>query len=277
MQLLELVPPERAVERVPVDEEHCRPGARRVEREAHPVDHEATHVARRRRPAHERHDVLRHRHRAPAPVDADEDELRRGDEGVVAHPARSLPHREARASMVCERLLETEHVSGKGAGVIVDGRLPHGWPDAGAIEDVHPRSAREHFPARALEEAQEGRLVQVAEGVTLVGVDREIDLWSRHARIVRGEEGLREGRVVPPADRSDQYSRARLRTPLPLPGRDPMPPTTDYVRHAARLARKIHLDAAMGGSVQPDSEFFKTLAKALEEIAAAMEQIGKRE
>jgi hypothetical protein len=56
-----------------------------------------------------------------------------------------------------------------------------------------------------------------------------------------------------------------------------MPPSTDYVRHAARLARKIHLDSAMGGPVQPDSEFFKTLAKALEEIANGMEQIGKRE
>ena len=65
-------------------------------------------------------------------------------------------------------------------------------------------------------------------------------------------------------------------TVLPEP-RQPMPPSTDYVRHAARLARKIHLDSAMGGPVQPDSEFFKTLAKALEEIAAGMEQIGKRE
>lgn len=56
-----------------------------------------------------------------------------------------------------------------------------------------------------------------------------------------------------------------------------MPPSTDYVRHAARLARKIHLDSAMGGTPAPDTEFFKTLAKALEEIAAGMEQIGKRE
>lgn len=56
-----------------------------------------------------------------------------------------------------------------------------------------------------------------------------------------------------------------------------MPPATDYVRHAARLARKIHLDSAMGGPVEADTEFYKTLGKALEEIAAAMEQIGKRE
>jgi DNA-directed RNA polymerase subunit K/omega len=56
-----------------------------------------------------------------------------------------------------------------------------------------------------------------------------------------------------------------------------MPPQTDYIRHAARLARKIHMDAAMGDAPQPDPEFYKTLAKALEEIAAGLEQVAKRE
>lgn len=56
-----------------------------------------------------------------------------------------------------------------------------------------------------------------------------------------------------------------------------MPPATDYIRHAARLARKVQMDAALGGTPQPDAEFYKTLAKALEEIAAGMELISKRE
>ena len=56
-----------------------------------------------------------------------------------------------------------------------------------------------------------------------------------------------------------------------------MPPSTDYVRHAARLARKIHMEAALGGAPQPDAEFYKTLARALEEIADGMQQVGKRE
>jgi DNA-directed RNA polymerase subunit K/omega len=56
-----------------------------------------------------------------------------------------------------------------------------------------------------------------------------------------------------------------------------MPPATDYIRHAARLARKIQMDAALGGTPQPDAEFYKTLAKALEEIAAGLEQTAKRE
>jgi hypothetical protein len=54
-------------------------------------------------------------------------------------------------------------------------------------------------------------------------------------------------------------------------------PATDYIRHAARLARKVHMDAAMGGTPQPDAEFYKTLAKALEEIAAGLEAVAKRE
>jgi len=54
-----------------------------------------------------------------------------------------------------------------------------------------------------------------------------------------------------------------------------MPPATDYIRHAARLARKVQMDAALGGTPQPDAEFYKTLAKALEEIAAGLEVVGK--
>jgi hypothetical protein len=52
-----------------------------------------------------------------------------------------------------------------------------------------------------------------------------------------------------------------------------MPPATDYIRHAARLARKIQMDAGMGGTPQADVEFYKTLAKAFEEIAAGLEKV----
>ena len=55
-----------------------------------------------------------------------------------------------------------------------------------------------------------------------------------------------------------------------------MPPATDYIRHAARLARKLQMDS-MGGTAQPDAEFYKTLSKALDEIAAGLEQVSKRE
>lgn len=54
-------------------------------------------------------------------------------------------------------------------------------------------------------------------------------------------------------------------------------PKTDYIRHAAKLARKLHMDAQMGGTPQPDGEFFKQLAKALDEIAEGLEKMPARE
>jgi hypothetical protein len=56
-----------------------------------------------------------------------------------------------------------------------------------------------------------------------------------------------------------------------------MKPQTDYLRHAAKLARKLHGDAALGGTPQPDPEFWKTLAKALDECAQGLEVLSKSE
>jgi hypothetical protein len=52
---------------------------------------------------------------------------------------------------------------------------------------------------------------------------------------------------------------------------------TDYIRHAARAARKCAGDPLGGAPEPPDPEFYKTLAKALEEIAGGLEQLGKGE
>lgn len=52
---------------------------------------------------------------------------------------------------------------------------------------------------------------------------------------------------------------------------------TDYIRHAARAARKCAGDPLGGAPEPPTPEFYKTLAKALEEIAAGLEQVGKRD
>jgi hypothetical protein len=51
--------------------------------------------------------------------------------------------------------------------------------------------------------------------------------------------------------------------------------STDYIRHAARAARKCAGDPLGGAPQPPDPEFYKTLAKALEEIAAGLELVGK--
>jgi hypothetical protein len=53
--------------------------------------------------------------------------------------------------------------------------------------------------------------------------------------------------------------------------------STDYIRHAARAARKCAGDPLGGAPQPPDPEFYKNLAKALEEIAAGLEQLGREE
>ena len=62
---------------------------------------------------------------------------------------------------------------------------------------------------------------------------------------------------------------------FPSSGFPTMKPPTDYIRHAARLSRKLQMDASMGGTPQPDAEFYKALSKAFDEIAAGLEQVGK--
>jgi hypothetical protein len=56
-----------------------------------------------------------------------------------------------------------------------------------------------------------------------------------------------------------------------------MPPKNDYVRHVARLTRKLHAEAALGGTATPDADYWKQLGKALEEIADAIEMIPTRD
>ncbi len=56
-----------------------------------------------------------------------------------------------------------------------------------------------------------------------------------------------------------------------------MKPATDYIRHAAKLARKPQMDAAMGGESEPDAEFHKAASKVLDEIAAGFEMVSARE
>ncbi len=52
-----------------------------------------------------------------------------------------------------------------------------------------------------------------------------------------------------------------------------MHPATDYVRHAAKLARKLQTEAGLGGGKpQPDAEFYRILAKAMDQIAEGLER-----
>jgi hypothetical protein len=55
-----------------------------------------------------------------------------------------------------------------------------------------------------------------------------------------------------------------------------MSPATDYIHHAARQARQLVLEAGPGGTPTPNTEFYQTLAKALDQVASALDQLAKR-
>ncbi len=55
-----------------------------------------------------------------------------------------------------------------------------------------------------------------------------------------------------------------------------MPPALDYVQHAARQTRQLVLNAGPGGTPAPDAEYYQTLAKALDQIADALQHLSKR-
>ncbi len=52
---------------------------------------------------------------------------------------------------------------------------------------------------------------------------------------------------------------------------------TDYIRHAARAARKSAGDPIGGTQGPPEAEFLRKLAQALEVIAAGLERLGTGE
>ena len=57
-----------------------------------------------------------------------------------------------------------------------------------------------------------------------------------------------------------------------------MRPATDYIEHLARLARKLHADAGLSSTpAQPDAEFYKVLAKAMDEIVTGFKSVSQRE
>jgi hypothetical protein len=57
-----------------------------------------------------------------------------------------------------------------------------------------------------------------------------------------------------------------------------MRPSTDYLEHLARLARKVHAETSMGGSQPlPDAEFYKILAKAADEVVQGFKVLSQRE
>jgi hypothetical protein len=260
-----------------MNKQHGRAFALDSDGEIDPVHGNSSSTFTRRGPCiHELPEIRRNGSRFAFPIDADEYKLCGGNQSVIPNSASGLADCEAGSAMMSQRLMEPEHVSRIRSGTIVYGRLADGGPGTISREDVHARSAGQHLPTGALEKREKRCLIQMTKGIALVRIDGEIDFLGRH----RQEDTPRteRGEVASRCRRSILHpQRGRTSDEPSFPTARPMKPATDYIRHAARLARKLQMDAAMGTPTPPDAEFYKTLSKALEEIAAGLEMVAERE
>jgi hypothetical protein len=117
----------------------------------------------------------------------------------------------------------------------------------------------------------------MTESVAFIGVNHEIDFRQRHETDNSGAGILQWSSGVASTSALRNFQQSEVSDVL-LPrgfAASAMKPPTDYIRHAARLARKLQMDASLTGTPQPDAEFYKALSKAFDEIAAGLEQVGK--
>ena len=99
-----------------------------------------------------------------------------------------------------QRLSEADDVAREGRRVVFDFCLTHRGPCSCTSEEIHAGAASHHFPARSFERAQERGLVEVAEGIAFIGVDRQINVWwgHRNSAVVRARRsrGVSSGAIA---------------------------------------------------------------------------------
>src|SRR5258708_1465776 len=111
----------------------------------------------------------------PRRIDADEHDLRLRHDRIVRQAPHHVAHREARPTAVHDGGLHPQHVTRESARLVVDRRPAYRGPDAVALAQIHPRTARERVPAPPLEQQQAGSLVTEAEDIAIVCSDRHVD------------------------------------------------------------------------------------------------------
>src|SRR2546422_38572 len=157
---------------------------------------------------------------------------------------------------------------------------------SGGGEAMRRAGAAHRHEHRAGGRAREQEL-EPPDLVAAAATGRAVLPFERQRPHARGPGERRRGRLQrrgPVAQPTGRERRAyllgqssRIHHPEPPISRTPMRVATDYIRHAARAARKCAGDPLGGAPQPPDSEFYKTLAKALEEIAAGLDQLSKEE
>jgi hypothetical protein len=146
----------------------------------HPVDCKLFHRFAGGAGLEEISDVGGYRNRAALPIDAYEHKLGCRYQGVVGRPPCSLAQRETGVTEVDQGVLNPESVARKGRSEVVNDSLPNRRPGPGLLENVHTGSPGEHVPPGSLEYPKEGRLIEVTEGVAIVGVNDVLDFARVH-------------------------------------------------------------------------------------------------
>src|SRR5688572_4445916 len=120
--------PDGSIVRKAVDEQDGRSRSAGLDRQAHSIDRDAIHWIVGAAGAEEPADLVGYWLRLALSIDADEEILGSRDRGVVTHPTRNLPQREAGSAKVRERVLKAEEIAGSHWRVKVEHASSNGRP-----------------------------------------------------------------------------------------------------------------------------------------------------
>ena len=125
--------------------------------------------------AEELRHLLRQGRGAAHPVETHEHNVRLGNAHAVRNPACRVPDGPTGSAAVDDGHLHAKHLARKGRRAVLHHRLAYDGGDAIAVKQVHPRSPRQTFPARAFQHGEHRCVVQMPERIAVVRVNSELD------------------------------------------------------------------------------------------------------
>jgi hypothetical protein len=85
--------------------------------------------------------------------------------------------------MMDESLLDAKDIAGESWSEVIDDGLTDRRPGIVANENVHPGAAPQHIPPRALENPEKCRLIEMTEGVAIIGIHDLLDFSEAHPQL----------------------------------------------------------------------------------------------
>ena len=118
---------------------------------------------------------LRHGCRCPIPSHAHENKFRLSNQDVVRRAPGCLVHRKARPAEMRLLSVETQTVTRKRTSMVLYRGLADRRPRIVASENVNAGSLVDSLPSGLFEKSQKGRLIDVSERITVVGIYEEFN------------------------------------------------------------------------------------------------------